>query len=142
MAKIRDFGLAKKAENNKKKQVSSSVSQGGCFVCGCLQGIQFGISILKPPQKNFRERLPKIPPFVSEIDNKELAGLSDAEGVADDEFSPSSCSKEWNSPQKRRFLLSHLGQMIQKKVLALLALPLLPEMFLHQNPWHRFQLSY
>jgi hypothetical protein len=96
VAKIRDFGLAKKAENNKKKQVSSSVSQGGCFVCGCLQGIQFGISILKPPQKNFRERLPKIPPFVSEIDNKELAGLSDAEGVADDEFSPSSCSKEWS----------------------------------------------
>jgi hypothetical protein len=96
VAKIRDFGLAKKAENNKKKQVSSSLSQGGCFVCGCLQGIQFGISILKPPQKNFRERLPKIPPFVSEIDNKELAGLSDAEGVADDEFSPSSCSKEWN----------------------------------------------
>jgi hypothetical protein len=40
--------------------------------------------------------LPKIPPFVSGIDNKELAGLSDAEGVADDEFSPSSCSKEWN----------------------------------------------
>ncbi|KAJ6952021.1 hypothetical protein NC653_041239 [Populus alba x Populus x berolinensis] len=46
------------------------------------------------------------------------------------------------SPQKRRFLLSHLGRMIQKRVQALLALPLLPEMFLHQNPWHRFQLCY
>lgn len=33
---------------------------------------------------------------MSGIDNKELAGLSDAEGVADDEFSASSSSKEWN----------------------------------------------